>query len=278
MITNYFRPKTLDEALKLLAQPDTVPLGGGTILNRASQENFAVVDLQALGLDKIHKAGNNLEIGATVTLQQLLESAHAPEALKQAIRLESALNIRNAATLAGTLVTCDGRSPFATVMLALDGKIEYSILPFGYDVDNSNIPCGHDVEYQISSIGEFLPFRLVANGMRPSLITKLTIPLNIKSAFEMVARSPADRPIVCAAVAQWASGRTRLALGGFGKAPLLALDGTESDGLEDAARSAFHEAADEWASAEYRADVAATLARRCLEQVTSDGTPQGKHK
>ena len=37
--------------------------------------------------------------------------------------------------------------------------------------------------------------------------------------------------------------------------PMLALDGTESDGLEAAARNAFKEASDEWASAEYRQDV-----------------------
>jgi hypothetical protein len=48
---------------------------------------------------------------------------------------------------------------------------------------------------------------------------------------------------------------------------MLAMDGTESEGLETAARNAFHEATDEWASAEYRMDVVATLAKRCLESI-----------
>ncbi len=86
----------------------------------------------------------------------------------------------------------------------------------------------------------------------------------------MVARTPADKPIVCAALAQWTSGRTRLALGGYGKAPTLAMDGTESDGIDSAAQNAFHEASDEWASAEYRMDVAITLSKRCLEAVSSN--------
>jgi hypothetical protein len=50
------------------------------------------------------------------------------------------------------------------------------------------------------------------------------------------------------------------------------MDGTESEGFDTstgsvqaAARNAFHEATDEWASADYRMDVAATLAKRCLE-------------
>jgi CO/xanthine dehydrogenase FAD-binding subunit len=46
---------------------------------------------------------------------------------------------------------------------------------------------------------------------------------------------------------------------------MLAMDGTEAEGAETAARNAFHEAADEYASAEYRMDVASTLAKRCLE-------------
>ena len=102
-------------------------------------------------------------------------------------------------------------------------------------------------------------------ALRPAgLITLIAIPLNAKFAYEQVARTPADVPIVCAALAQWTSGRTRLALGGTGQAPLLAMDGTEADGLESAAKNAFHEANDQWASAEYRMDVAATLAKRCL--------------
>jgi CO/xanthine dehydrogenase FAD-binding subunit len=111
----------------------------------------------------------------------------------------------------------------------------------------------------------------------PGLITKITIPLNAKLAFESVARSPMDRPIVCAAVVRWAAGRTRLVLGGTGNSPTLAMDGTESDGIEAsinsaqaAAKNAFHGATDEWASAEYRMDVAATLAKRCMETVMSN--------
>jgi CO/xanthine dehydrogenase FAD-binding subunit len=86
-------------------------------------------------------------------------------------------------------------------------------------------------------------------------------------AYESVARTPADLPIVCAAAAGWPSGRTRLALGGFGMAPLLALDGPEPEGAEIAARSAYSDAGDEWASAEYRREIAPVLARRCIEQL-----------
>jgi CO/xanthine dehydrogenase FAD-binding subunit len=251
MITEYHRPQTLDEALTLLTQANTVPLGGGTLLSRPTPDPVKVVDLQALGLNTIKRQGNTLEIGSTVTLQQLLEDDHCPEAFRRAIKLEAPLNLRNSATVAGTLVACDGRSTFATLMLALDAKIQQTIF------DNSKI------ESRISNIGDFLPLR--PHG----LITLITLPLNLKLAFEYVSRTPADKPIVCAALAQWNSGRTRLAIGGFGKSPRLAMDGTETDGVEAAARNAFHEATDEWASAEYRSEVAAILAKRCSAALAS---------
>ena len=246
MITAYHRPHTLEEALTLLSQPNTLPLGGGTLLSHDRTEALQVIDLQLLGLDTITKNGNQLEIGATATLQQLLESEYTPDALKSALKLEAPLNIRNSATVAGTLVSCDGRSTFATALLALDSK---------FDIRNSSS------DSRVSNIGEFLP-------LRPrGLITSITIPLNVKLAFEYVSRTPADKPIVCVALAQWNSGRTRLTVGGYGKSPMLAMDGTESEGLETAARNAFHEATDEWGSAEYRMDIAATLTKRCLENL-----------
>ena len=246
MITAYHRPQTLDEALTLLAQPNMLPLGGGTLLSHPTPDSVEAVDLQALGLDTVKRSGNNLEIGATATLQQLLEHEDCPAALKSALKLEAPLNLRNAATVAGTLVACDGRSTFAAVMLALDAKLE---------IRNSAS------EPRLLNIGEFLPLR----NVQGSLITSLTMPLNVKLAFDYVSRTPSDKPIVCAALAQWNSGRTRLVLGGYGKSPMLAMDGTEAEGVEAAARNAFHEATDDWASAEYRMDIAATLAKRCLE-------------
>lgn len=260
MITAYHRPQTLDEALALLTQPNTLPLGGGTLLSKPTTDSVQAVDLQALGLDTLTKSGNGpstgsgqrLELGATLTLQALLESEHCPEALRAALKLEAPLNIRNAATVAGTLVACDGRSTLAAVLLALDAKITVQGKQKGEETVN---------------IGDFLPLR---EQVRGKLITKVAIPLNVKLAFDYVSKTPADKPLVCATLAQWNSGRTRLALGGYGKSPMLGMDGTEAEGLESAARNTFHEAADEYASAEYRMDVAATLAKRCLEEIQSD--------
>jgi CO/xanthine dehydrogenase FAD-binding subunit len=250
MITSYHRPVTLEEALKLLSQPNTAPLGGGTVLSHGTADSIIAVDLQRLSLDSLRANGNSLEIGATLTLQSLLESSLCPLAIQPALKNEAPLNVRNSATIAGTIVACDGRSALVTCLLALDSKIEQKVF------DASKI------ESRISNLGDFLP-------LRPrGLITSISLPLNAKLAFEYVARTPSDKPIVCVALARWESGRTRMAVGGFGKSPLLAMDGTASDDLATAARNACHEATDEWGSAEYRMDIAATLAKRCAANLT----------
>jgi CO/xanthine dehydrogenase FAD-binding subunit len=50
MITEYHRPKTLEEALALLSRTevDTAPMGGGSTLKKDTLQPLAVVDLQAL--------------------------------------------------------------------------------------------------------------------------------------------------------------------------------------------------------------------------------------
>jgi CO/xanthine dehydrogenase FAD-binding subunit len=256
MITAYYRPKTLEEALNLLSTPNTRPMGGGTVLTHLSNdETFAVVDLQAIDLNRLYKSDNNLKIGATVTLQTLLKSLHSPKALKDAIKLEAPLNMRNMGTVAGTLVTCDGRSPFAAAMLALDAKVTF--LPDDVHVTLGNyLPYG--VEGDSNTKKHSTPFG--------KLIASIEIPMQAKLSFRTVARSPQDRPIVCVALAQWPSGRTRLVVGGWGPFPSLAMDGNDPSGLQFAARNAAKDASDEWASAEYRSDVAAELAKRCLEE------------
>jgi CO/xanthine dehydrogenase FAD-binding subunit len=251
MITDYHRPKTIQEALTLLArkEPRTLPLAGGTALNQPSQDAFAVVDLQALGLDGMEHKGNSLVLGAMLTLQTLLEFEGISAALAAAIQHEATHNLRNIATVAGTLVAADGRSPFATALLAMDAHLR--VVPGEETISLGNI---------LPQPGQFLTGKI---------ITQVFLPANIRLAYEYVARTSADLPLVCVALAQWSSGRTRLALGGYGACPVLGLDGPEPGGAELTASNAFAQAQDEWASAAYRSEVAAVLTRRCLDQLSA---------
>jgi CO/xanthine dehydrogenase FAD-binding subunit len=255
MIIEYQRPNSVSDALLLLSrkQPLSYPIGGGTVINRGASDQIAVVDLQALGLGSISKKGNHLQVGATVILQRLLEYKGLSEEFYKTIELEATHNLRQMATVAGKLVSASGRSPFTTAMLALDVSLEIHEL---------------DTEPKQVRLGDFLPLR--ESFSHGKLITMVNIPLNIKFAYEYIARTPADLPIICAAVAQWDSGRTRLALGGWGIRPMLVMDGPSADGIEIVAKSSANRAQDEWASAEYRHEMASLLALRCIRRIQGE--------
>jgi CO/xanthine dehydrogenase FAD-binding subunit len=255
MIIEYHRPETIDEALALLARenPITVPMGGGSVLSQKRTPDFAVVDLQRLGLDGITTEGQMVNIGAAATLDQLSQFTALPEKVAAALRVcierEAGANQRGRATVAGALVSGDGRSSLATALLALDARLVWA-------------PGG-----DLQALGDFLPLREPFGEGR--LMLEIRITSNPELRVEMVSRTPLDKPIVCAAVAIWPSGRTRVALGGHGPAPVLAMDGPEAGGAVLAAQEAFRFSEDQWGSADYRMDVAGKLVGRLVAAMQS---------
>ena len=254
MIIEYHRPDTQDEILTLLSRkdPHTVVIGGGLYLNEIDQDPVAVVDLQALDLNGIKVKGKEIHLGASATLQSILDYNKIPLALVEAIRHQETYNRRQVATIAGAIVVGNGRSAVLSVLLALDGEIVLQ---------------GKKTSERIH-LGDFLPVR--QEMLTGKLITGVILPNNCLAAYLYSARSPADLPIVAAAAARWPSGRTRVVLAGYGEQPRMVFDGPDSQGAEIAARDAYSEATDQWASAEYRSDTAATLVLRCLDQITDN--------
>ena len=240
----YHRPKTLNEALELLERG--VPLAGGTHLTPRLRGIEALVDLQDLGLNKMAIGADNLEFGGMVTLQDLVAQAdRLPSALVRTAKLEAGWNIRNRATLAGTLVAANGRSPLATTLLAMDAQLVFAP--------------GDEVVPLATLLANADGSRPWASGRR--LITAIQVEVPERLDYEQVARSPVDRPQVCAAVA---IGETlRVALGGYGGAPLLIAE-PDGETAAKAAGNAYADAGDVWASAEFRASVAETLVRRLV--------------
>lgn len=252
MVIEYHRPKTIEETISLLSRkkPKTVVLGGGLYLNEKVKNQIAVVDIQDLGLDSIDSKGKKHILGAGVNLQQLVDVEELPLALISSIKHQETYNRRQVATLAGTYITADGRSPITCVLLALDAELEM---------------VGKNNQAESILLGDFLPMR--NKKLEGRLFTRITIPSQTKIVYNYVARSPADRPIVAAAVSQWASGRTRVVLAGYGDQPVMVLDGTDEEGAEAAARDAYSQAGDQWATAVYRSETASALVRRSLDQI-----------
>lgn len=252
MISAYHRPRSLEEALTLLARPgvNTLPVGGGTQFDRKTNTVCEVVDLQSLALDRIEVRSDQMQVGSTVRLQALLENPEIPSGLHAAIALEAGYNLRQMRTLAGALLAADGRSSLATAVLALDASLSVERL---------------GSQPEPVSIGELLA--LHPPRLSGSLVASISFGRNARVAFEYVSRTPADLPIVCVAAARWPAGRTRLAVGGFGAAPRLAMDGPEEGGWQAAVGNACAQAEDQWASAEYRQETAVILAGRCMQAV-----------
>jgi CO/xanthine dehydrogenase FAD-binding subunit len=255
----YHRAQSLDEALSLLKE--AVPLAGGTNLTPRRRALPSIVDLQDIGLDTLEVTEMGLVAGACVTLQSLAELADVVLAvLARTARLEAGWNLRNVATLAGSLMTADGRSPLVTALLAAGANVELQ-------------PGGENI-----GLDELLA-RREAQGLN-RLITTVTVPRPRRLAYEQVARSPADRPIVCAAVAEVGPDgeetQMRVALGGYGASPVLVpvADGrsTSEEFVDEIGRLAsgvYADAGDAWASAEYRSEVAGILVRRLLAKGVS---------
>jgi len=231
-----------------------VPLAGGTRLTVGLREIEALIDLQDLGLGRIEATDAGIVFGGTATLQGLVDNASdLPEDLVRAARLEAGWNIRNAATVAGTIVTGDGRSPLLTVLLALDTQLEFA-------PGEERVPLDE----------------VLARGpdrTRGKLIKAIHSAKPNRLRYAQVARSPADRPIVGVAVAIGKAGTSdRVALGGYGARPQLisSVESSDPQGVADQARAMLADALDQWASAEYRASTAAVLVARLLKELGAE--------
>ena len=259
----YHRPHTLEEALRLLHSEDAVPLAGGQrLLAGERREAKAVVDLQALGLDRIEWEGERLKIGAMVRLQQLVDTSDGGTFLAEAAHRDGPLTYRNAATVGGTIVTHDPLSCLLLSLLVLDAEVE---------VQRSD-------GARVVALDQLVvaPAHWVKRGLVTAVIMS---PQTRGTAMALVARTPRDRPIVAVAARVVRRGEAcaeaRLAWGGVAPYPLRAYaveEALSGQTLEDAdieatvarAAGSLQPRSDFRGSAEYRRAMIRVLTRRAL--------------
>ncbi len=123
----YHQPGSLPEALALLERdgPSLLVMAGGTVamplINEGLSLPEAVMGLRRAGLDRMERVGDELRIGATVTLTQLLDQTHIPM-LSEAARNTGSWSIRNMGTVGGNLFTPPPGGDVAVALLALDAR------------------------------------------------------------------------------------------------------------------------------------------------------------
>ncbi len=127
----YHRPSSLEEAIGLLTDGSARVLAGGTDLMvnfRAGRElPAAVVSLRDIpGLDVLQEDGDGIEMGARVTLADVITSelvAQRAPMLVTTAQCMANVNVRNRATVIGNLCNASPAADMAGPLMALDAEI-----------------------------------------------------------------------------------------------------------------------------------------------------------
>lgn len=134
----YLRPSSVEEASSLLLQHGDGAriIGGGTQIYELAErgllsETSALVDLGRLRLDRVSEVGGDMQIGASVTLQQLEENEDVqtrPElgAVLDALRCIHPVQVKNLATVGGAVCSSISFFDLPVALAALSASAEVS--------------------------------------------------------------------------------------------------------------------------------------------------------
>jgi CO/xanthine dehydrogenase FAD-binding subunit len=126
----YLRPKTLDEAVSMLAQSRGTILSGGTDFFPALGDQppqGTVMDISAVrDLRRITSTPDEHRIGGLVTWTEIITSPLPPsfDGLKSAAREIGGVQIQNRGTVAGNLCNASPAADSVPPFLALDAEVE----------------------------------------------------------------------------------------------------------------------------------------------------------
>ncbi|MDD4578934.1 MAG: FAD binding domain-containing protein [Anaerolineaceae bacterium] len=236
----YKRPTSMDEARALKQQfgDKAKLLFGGTFQPKLEEELEVLIDLQKAGLDVVEWNESGLQIGGLATLKSLEESLELQE-FSEALSIEYGLNVRNTLSLTNLLAQTNGRSPVLCCLLGLNARVVL-----------------------LNRNEEILLATYMEEKTQEDPVIQIRIPEVLNLAFESVARSPKDLPIVCVSVAKSGDGSVHVSVGGVCK--LIPRFTLKNDDGQEEIKAILANAEDEWASAEYRQEVGAVLLSRAL--------------
>lgn len=197
-LVGYHRPKSIADAVGLLDHPNRMALAGGTTISHDGGGNpVELVDLQSLDLNGISANGPHVDIGATATLQAVVENELIPDLIRNAAKADQPSTLRGLATVGGSVAAADGESLLLAALLVHEATVAFA--------DERSVPLEKLLAQELSQ-GDLI----VSVSVAPGGVTAMAV----------TGRTPQDVPIV-AAVGRAGPNGTLLAVCGVGPAPQL---------------------------------------------------------
>ena len=127
-IREYKKAESLEEAWQLNQKKPNRVLGGMIWLKMENINVGTAIDLSGLGLDTIEETDEGFSIGAMVTLRQLELhpglAAYTDGAVRESVRHIVGVQLRNLATVGGSIYSRFGFSDVLTMFLGMDTWVE----------------------------------------------------------------------------------------------------------------------------------------------------------
>ncbi len=181
---SFYAPESVMEAVRLKESlPASFFLAGGTTLNvwRSSRPAIAYISLQKLTLNNIEKKDGSFIIGAMVTGSVLGDYFEKEKIYPELVRScrHIGKNIRNMATVGGSIGSRIARSDLTPVFLALDAQL---------------ICAGSEGEFKISLADFIMDNQMPVKPLILSVIIKNDPDITLKSS--RYSRNANDNPVV----------------------------------------------------------------------------------
>lgn len=259
---DYVKVDSLAEAYELCQKRSSLVVGGMVWLKMTNVTKRTIVDLSGLGLDKIEETGEEFSIGSMCSLRQI----ETHEGLngcfngifKECTRQIVGVQMRNCATVGGSIFARFGFSDILTAMMALDAWVELyhgGIMP----------------------LAEFAA-RPVRRDDRDILVGIIIKKDGRKAAYTAQRNSKTDFPVLACCVSR----RGNDWYISVGARPAKAQVVRITDDGYDSLAKLSQEAADSFvfgsnsrASGQYRSRLAAVYIRRLMERLTGRSVKKG---
>ena len=248
-IREYKKVQSLEEAYELNQKKSNRIIGGMIWLKMETLNVGTAIDLSDLGLDAVEETETEFRIGAMTTLRTLETheglAAYTNGAMRESVRHIVGVQLRNLATLGGSLYSRFGFSDVLTMFLALDASVEL---------------------YK----GGIVPLREYAE--RPydrDIVVRLLVRKEAADyCYQSVRNSQTDIPVLTCAAARLQDGSYRFAVGARPlKAVLYEEPAAPAQQLAETIQQQVVTGSNMRGSAEYRRHLTGVLVRRAAEEL-----------